>query len=172
MRFDALAGLSLALVTLAGLGVWRISLRRRERLAATPSGEAVAALLALSALVVALWWTHPYALALVLPAAHAGLLATAAPRRWHLGVLAAVALAPLAALTLLMAVQLDRNPAFAAWYLLATAADGARSVPGFIAALLMATCVWGLARFVVFRARKGLVAGRAAAAKAPAPAAR
>jgi hypothetical protein len=164
MGFDALAGLSLALVALAGLGVWRIASRRRERLSATPSGEAVAALLALSALVVALWWTHPYTLALVLPAAHAGLLATAAPRRWHLGVLAAVALAPLAALTLLMSAQLGRNPGFAAWYLLATAADGARSLPGVLAGILIATCVWGLARFVVFRARKGLVAGRPPAA--------
>ncbi|MDX6646337.1 MAG: hypothetical protein QOK40_2064 [Miltoncostaeaceae bacterium] len=169
--FDALAGLSIALVAVAALAAWKLAGVRRQRLAATPSGEAVAALVALSALVLALWWTHPYTLALVLPIAHAGLLATAAPRRWHLGALAALALAPLAALTLLTAGQLDRNPLFAAWYLLVTAVDGARSIPGAVASILIAACVWSLARFVIFRARKGLVKGRAAPAQ-PAPAAK
>jgi hypothetical protein len=166
--FDGVAGLSITLVAVAALAAWKLAGARRERLGATPSGEAVAALVALSALVLALWWTHPYTLVLVLPLAHAALLATAAPRRWHLGALTALALAPLVALTLLTAGQLDRNPIFALWYLLMTAVDGARSIPGAIAAILIASCGWSLVRFVIFRARKGLVTGRPAPAQ-PAP---
>src|SRR5205085_6751013 len=88
--FDGVAGLSMTLVALAALAGWKIASGRRERLGATSSGEAVAALVALSALILALWWTHPYTLALVLPIAHAALLATAAPRRWQLAALAAL----------------------------------------------------------------------------------
>src|SRR5207248_3355394 len=150
--FDGVAGLSLTLVVLAALAGWKVASRRRQRLGAMTSSEAVGALVALSALILALWWTHPYTLALVLPLAHAGLLATAAPRRWHLGALAAVALAPLAVLILLMGSQLGRGPVFTTWYLLVTAVDGARSIPGAIAGILIATCVWSLVRFVIFRA--------------------
>ena len=67
---------------------------------------------------------RPYALVLALPAAHAALLATAAPRRWQVAGLAFVAVLPLLALCAVVGRVLDRGPVFAAWYLLETAASG------------------------------------------------
>jgi len=168
--FGGVAGLSLTLVVIAALAAWKLADTRRARLGPTPSSEAVASVVALSLLILALWWFHPYTLALVLPLAHAGLLATAAQRRWHLGVLGAIAVAPFVALIVLLGSQLDRGPVFTTWYLLETSVSGARSLPGAIAAILIATCVWSLVRFVVFRARKGLVKGREAPRATPAKA--
>ena len=52
---------------------------------------------------------------------------------------------------------LDRGPVFAAWYLLETAASGARGAWGPIAFCAVAGTIWALGALVVFRARKGLV---------------
>jgi hypothetical protein len=69
--------------------------------------------------------------------------------------LAVVALLPVLALAVSVAGRLDSNPAFALWYLFATAADGSRGAPGVILAAVIAACLWSLAAFVAFRAANG-----------------
>lgn len=155
--FDAVSAVGALLAVAAGVLAARLGRRQVARLGAEAPAEAVAALVVLAVLLVLLWWTRPYALVLALPAAHAALLATAAPRRWQVAGLAFVAVLPLLALCAEVGRVLDRGPVFAAWYLLETAASGARGAWGPIAFCAVAGTVWALGALVIFRARKGLV---------------
>jgi hypothetical protein len=159
--FDALAGLAVALVALvAGVATWQ-SRRFIRRLRVAPAAEGAAAPVLLTLVVLAAFAVSPYALVLILPAAHAGLLATGARRPWHLAALGLLAVAPLFALCATLGGRLDRNPGFAFWYLLETTAAGARGATGPVLAVLAAACVWALGGLAAFRARKGAVAATA-----------
>ena len=155
-RFGALAALSIVLAAAAGVA-WA-GARAPTRAAASGASraaEGAAALAALSILLLVLWILRPYALILAVPAAHAALLATTARRPWHLPALAALALAPFVFLAISMGQVLDSNVLFAAWYLVATSANGSRGAVGLFLALLVAACIWSLGMLVVERARKG-----------------
>jgi len=146
-------------VALISFLTW-LGARRRVRAARALAGEeAAAALLALAALIVLAWLTRPFALALLLPAAHAALVAAAARRAWQVVALAAVGVLPLLALCVSVGGMLGGNAVGAAWYLLATSADGSRGWAGPMLATLAAVVLWSLGGVVAFRARKGLVAG-------------
>jgi hypothetical protein len=162
--FDATAGLALVVSIAGGAAVWAWTRRRVRRIGADTPVEATAALVAMAVLLVVTWLLKPEALVLALPAAHAGLVATVVPRRWQVLALAGVAVLPLIGLCVVIGDLLDRNPLFAAWYLLETTATGARGALGPILAVPLATCVWALGALVAFRARKGLVV-----ASGPAP---
>jgi hypothetical protein len=109
------------------------------------------------------WLVTPFSLVLALPAAHAGLVATAARRRWQVSALALVAAAPLILVCWSLSSRLDRNPFFAGWYLLDSMVNGSRGAVGPVLAALVLGCVWALGGLVAFRAQKGLVATPAAA---------
>jgi hypothetical protein len=98
-------------------------------------------------------------LVLALPAAHAALVATVVPRRVHVAGLAAIAALPLVGLVASVGGQIDRGPVQATWYLLATAASGARGVGGIALGVAICACVWSLVALVALRASKGLVGG-------------
>ncbi len=153
--FGAAAGLGLVLTIAAGALAWLWARRRLRRVGAAAATEGAAALGALAVLLVVLWLVSPYALVLALPPAHAALVATSARRRWHVAVLAGIALLPIVALAIVMAGRLDSNPVFALWYLLATALDGSRGALGPIMAALIGACLWSLAALLAFRAAKG-----------------
>ncbi len=157
--FDARSGLGLALAGAGAVVAW--ALMRRRGLGVEAPSEAAAALVVLAGLLVAAWIVRPFELVLVLPAAHAALLATAARRRAHVVALVFLALTPLLALVLTLAAQLDSNPLFASWYAFATSVAGARGPVGVILGPVLAACVWSIAALVVFRARKGLVVAAA-----------
>ncbi|MGD9696740.1 MAG: hypothetical protein AB7V42_13910 [Thermoleophilia bacterium] len=159
-RFGAAAGLGLVLAVGAGLLAWLWARRRIEGHGAPPAAEGVAALGALAVLMVVLWLASPFALVLALPVAHAALIASVARRGWQLVALAAVAALPVLLLLLSLAGRLDSNIVFAGWYLLATAASGARGATGLVLAVLVLACVWSIGSLLSFRARKlGLAAG-------------
>ena len=149
--------LFLALVALV-LWLWV-----RPRIVATganPPAEAAGALVWLGLVTLVAWWLAPFALVLILPAAHAALAATVAPRRWQVVALAVLALAAPVAVVLTTASDIDRNPLFTVWYLWETSVSGARGLTGPLLAVLVGVCVWSLSTLVAFRARKGLVRGR------------
>ena len=150
-RFDALAGLATVIVAAATVLAWLSVRRRARRRAATPAAQATAALAALALLLLVLWVVSPYALVLALPAAHGALLATAVRRRWHLIALAVVAVLPFVALVLSTAALLDSAAPFAVWYLLETAATGARGATGLVVGVLIAACIWSLGVLVAKR---------------------
>jgi hypothetical protein len=159
VAFGAAAGLGVVLAGAAGVLGWLWARRRLRRLRVAPAAEGAAALGAMAVLLVVLWLVSPYALVLALPAAHAALVATDARRPWHLVALAAIALAPVAALALATAGRLDANPVFALWYLAETSVTGARGPWGVILGALIAACVWALGSLVAFRIRKGGLSG-------------
>jgi len=154
---DALGGLALALALVAGVVTFGLARRRTRATGAAPASEAASGLVALAALVLAAWVVSPWLLVLVLPAAHAVLVATVAPRRWQLGALAVAAVLPLVALCVSVAGQLDHNPLWAAWYLVATSASGARGLVPGVLLVALAACLWSVAALVALRARKGLI---------------
>lgn len=163
--FDALAGLALAIAVGAGaLAAWRAR-RRIRAVAPSPAAEGAAALGLLALVAVAAALVSPFALVLILPAAHAALLATGTRRPWQLVALGLVAVAPLVATCVTVSGRLDRDPAFAAWYLAETAASGARGITGIALGLLAVGAVWSLAALAALRARKDLAAVPAAAGR-------
>ena len=129
---------------------------------ANPPAEAAGALVWLGVITLVAWWATPFALVLILPAAHAALAATVAPRRWQVVALAALAVAAPITVVLTVASDIGRNPLYAVWYLCETSVSGARGFAGPVLAVLVGVCVWSLSTLVAFRARKGLVRGRAA----------
>ncbi|HWH13153.1 MAG TPA: hypothetical protein VNT51_00285, partial [Miltoncostaeaceae bacterium] len=151
---DALGGLAVALALVGAVGVFLLARRRARATGAAPASEAASGLVALAALVLAAWAVSPWLLVLALPAAHAVLVATVAPRRWQLAALAAAALLPLVALCVSVGDQLDRNPVWAAWYLVATSAAGARGLVSGVLLVALAACIWSVAALVALRARK------------------
>jgi hypothetical protein len=155
--FDAAGAGGLVAAGVCAFLLWRVARRHIGWLGVSAPGEAVGALSALAVLLVALWILRPYALVLVLPAAHAALLATVAPRRWHLLALAAIAVLPVLALFATVGGILHRNPLYAAWYLLETTAAGARGFVGPVLGIGLGVAVWALGGLAAFRARKGLV---------------
>lgn len=158
LPFDAAAGLGLALALAAGALTWLVGRRRGRRgRRASPDAEAAAAILVLGVALAVAWWLVPFALVLALPAAHAGLVATAARRRWQVGALALVAALPALALLLELGGRLGRDPIFATWYLLGTAANGSQGAAGPLLAVAVTTCVAALGALVAFRAQKGLL---------------
>jgi hypothetical protein len=164
--FDALAAVGLIVMAAVAVLVARVGRRRVSALAARlPEGsapapaEASAALVALAALIVLAWFLLPFSLVLALPAAHAALVATVVPRRWQALALAVVAALPVLVLCVVIGDVLDRNLLYAAWYLLATAAAGARGFWGPALFAAFVATVWSVASLVAFRARKGLVRG-------------
>ena len=154
------AWLGILLLALVSAVVWLWVRPRVLATRASPSAEAAGALIWLAALTLVAWWVAPFSLVLILPAAHAALAATVVPRQWQIGALAAVALAGPIAIVLMTAADIDRNPLFAVWYLCQTAISGARGLVGPVLAVTVGVCVVSLSTLVVFRARKGLVAGR------------
>jgi hypothetical protein len=75
-----------------------------------------------------------------------------------------LALAGPIAIVLMTAADIDRSPLFAVWYLCQTAVSGARGLAGPVLGAVVGVCVVSLSTLVAFRARKGLVAGRASRA--------
>jgi hypothetical protein len=157
---------ALGVVVVAGvfLLAWRGALRGARR---PVPGEGPAALLVLSVLLVLLWLLSPFALLLVLPAAHAMLLASAAERVWQVRTLIGVGLLPLLILAVSIAGTLDSNPLSATWYLIETAAAGARGATGPLLGLLIAGALWSLAAFATDRAREIADPGGAARRRRP-----
>jgi len=156
----ARGGLALGVTALVGVGTWLLTRSRAKRVGAAPAAEAAAGLIALAAICAVSWLVRPSALLLLLPAAHAVLVATAVPRRWQVAACAAAAVLPVVGLVSVMGAQLDRDPLFGAWYLLATTAQGSRGVLGPALGIALLACIWSMAALVVLRARKGLVAAR------------
>ncbi len=153
MPFGATSGLGVALAIGAAVGVVAIS---RSRVQTAPASEAGVAAVALSLLLLVAWVIEPFSLILMLPAAHAALLATAVTRRWQVAALALLAIVtPLAAVAVI-AERLDRNPAFAAWYLVASTADGSRGAVGPLIAIGALGCIAALSGLAILRARKSL----------------
>lgn len=152
-------GLALAICLVVGVTVWVIARHRAHRAGAAPASEAAAGLVALAAVVVGTWLVSPFLLVLALPAAHAVLVATTVRRPWQLAALAFAGILPLLALCAVFGDQLDRNPVWAGWYLVATTASGARGFGDPFLAIGLAACIWSMAALVVLRAKKGLVGG-------------
>jgi hypothetical protein len=161
LHLDGQAVLGVILLALVAAVMWLWVRPRVVAIGANPSAEAAGALIWLALLTLVAWWVAPFSLVLILPAAHAALAATVVPRRWHIWALAGVALAVPIAIILMTAADIDRNPLFAVWYLCQTAVTGARGFAGPVLAVMVGVCVVSLSTLVVFRARKGLVAGRA-----------
>ncbi len=157
LPFDGQAVLASLLVVLSAAAVWMVVRPRVAATGANPPAEAAGALLVLSGVVLAAWVFVPFALVVILPAAHAALAAIVAPRVWQLVLLAIAALmAPLAVLVHIGHV-IDRGAIFAGWYLLQTTAAGARGVAGPIIAVVAIVAIGSLVALVAFRIRKGLV---------------
>ncbi len=160
----SIGGRAVLVVLFLGLVACVLWLWVRPRVSAAganPPAEAAGALVWLGIITLVAWWLTPFALVLILPAAHAALAATVAHHRWQVGALCALALAAPIAVVLLTASAIDRNPLFAVWYLCETSVSGARGLAGPVLAVLVGVCVWSLGTLVAFRARKGLVRGRA-----------
>lgn len=152
--FGATSGLGVALAIGVAVGAFVVGRSRVQ--AAAPASEAGVAAIALSLLLLVAWVVEPFSLILMLPAAHAALLATAVTRRWQVAALALVGiLTPLAACAVI-GDRLDRNPAFAAWYLIATTAEGSRGAVGPLIAIAALGCITALAGLAILRARKSL----------------
>lgn len=140
---------------LAVVGVFLLACRGALRRAPRHSAaEGPAALLVLSLLLAILWLVSPFALLLVLPAAHALLVSTAAERVWQVRALIAVGLLPLLILAVSIAGTLDGNPLSAAWYLVETTAAGARGATGPLLGALIAGALWSMAAYATDRARE------------------
>jgi hypothetical protein len=164
LHLDGQAWLGILLLLLMSAVVW-LGVRPRVLAAgASPSAEAAGALIWLALLTLLAWWVAPFSLVLILPAAHAALAATVVPRQWQIGALAVLALAGPIAIVLMTAADIDRSPLFAVWYLCQTAVSGARGLAGPVLGAAVGVCVVSLSTLVAFRARKGLVAGRASRA--------
>jgi hypothetical protein len=118
------------------------------------AAEGPAALMILSVLLVLLWLLSPFALLLVLPAAHALVLASAAERVWQVRALIGVGVLPLLILAVSIAGTLDSNPLSATWYLIETTAAGARGATGPLLGVLIVGALWSLATFATARARE------------------
>ena len=157
--FTPRGGLAVGLAVVAGVATWWFVRPRVRRIAASPAAEAAAGLVVLAVLLLLTWWLRPFVLVLALPAAHAALVATVVPRRAHVAGLAAIAALPLVGLVASVGGQIDRGPVQATWYLLATAASGARGVGGLALGVAICACVWSLVALVALRASKGLVGG-------------
>ena len=157
LAFGTRALLVIALLGIVSFVLWMWVRPRVNATGVNPPAEAAGALVWLGAVTVLAWWLSPFALVLILPAAHAALAATVAPRRWQVVALAALAIAAPIAVVVTIASDIDRNPLFAVWYLCETAVSGARGLVGPILAVLVGVCVWSLSTLVAFRARNGLV---------------
>lgn len=156
--FGAVSGLGVALVLLAVAALVLVDRRRaRLRPPGNPAAEAAAAAVAMAGVAVVAWVAAPFQLLIALPLMHASLVATTATRRWQVAALGAVAALPFLVLVVAAGQWLDRNPAYATWYLLETTAQGTRGIVGVLLAAVLAACAWSLAGLVVLRARKGLV---------------
>ncbi len=155
--FGSREAVSVALaLALAGV-VWLLTHRSLRRMSAPPASEAAAALVVLGVVSLLAWLVTPFALVLTLPASHAVLIATSVTRRWQAIALGVAGLLPLLALCVSVGSQLGRNPLFAAWYLIATTAGGARGSIWPMLVLLLTCAVWSMAVLVVIRYRKGLM---------------
>jgi hypothetical protein len=160
LGFGGRAALVVILVGLVSFVLWMWVRPRVIAAGANPPAEAAGALVWLGAITLVAWWLAPFALVLILPAAHAALAATVAPQRWQVAALAGLALVAPLAVIWTTASDIDRNPLFAVWYLCETSVSGARGLVGPVLAVLVGVCVWSLSTLVAFRARKGLVRGR------------
>ena len=169
LSFGARALLVVLLLGVVAVVLWMWVRQRITAAGANPPAEAAGALVWLGVITLVAWWLTPFALVLILPAAHAALAATVAPRRWQVVVLAVLAAAAPIAVVFTTASDIDRNPLFAIWYLCETSVSGARGLAGPVVAVLVGVCVWSLSTLVAFRARKGLVTGRRGRAVRPAP---
>jgi hypothetical protein len=157
LRFTGETTVVAIVLVAIGVATWMIVRPRVRALGVQPPAEAAGALVVLALAGLLAWWIAPFTLVLILPAAHAVLAATVAPRRWQVGVLAALALlAPLAAV-LMVARDIDRGPVFSLWYLFETSVSGGRGLAGPLLAVVVATCVVSLCTLIAFRMRKGIV---------------
>ena len=153
--------LAIVLLAMVGAAMWMVIRPRVVAIGTNPPAEAAGALVWLAVFTMVAWWLAPFSLVLILPAAHAALAATVVARRWQVAALAAIAIAPLLAVVVVTSAAIDRNPLFTVWYLCQTSVTGARGMLGPVLAVLVGVCVVSLGTLVVFRARKGLVTGRA-----------
>ncbi|MCB0873958.1 MAG: hypothetical protein H6531_07375 [Actinobacteria bacterium] len=158
--FTGPGGLALGIALVAGVVTWRLALHTARRPAAAPAAEAAAGLVALAIVCAVAWLISPFTLLLVLPAAHAVLVATAAPRRWEVAALLVLAVLPAVWVAAAIGSVIDRDPVFSAWYLAATTGEGSRGVSAALVLVAALACLWSMAVLVVLRARKGLVAAR------------
>jgi hypothetical protein len=156
-RTEVLVVVALALLSVI---LWWVVKPRVTRTGAQPPEEAAGALVWLALITLLAWWLAPFSLVLVLPAAHAALAATVVQHRWQVAALGAVGLVVPVAVIVKTAVDIDRNPLYAVWYLCETSVSGARGMLGPILAVLVGVCVVSLGILVMFRARKGLVGRR------------
>ncbi len=160
IAFGSRALLVMLMLGLVSFVLWMWVRPRVNATGANPPAEAAGALVWLALITLVAWWLTPFALVLILPAAHAALAATVAPRRWQVVALAALAVAAPIAVVATTSSDIHRNPLFAVWYLCETSVSGARGLAGPVLAVLVGVCVWSLSTLVAFRARKGLVRGR------------
>jgi hypothetical protein len=158
MPFTAGGALALALAAAVGAAAWFLTRTRARASGAAPAAEAAAGLVVLAAVLLVAWLLRPFVLVLALPAAHAVLVATAVPRRWQVAALGGVAVLPLLALGISVGGQIERGPAYVAWYLVGTTAQGSRGALGPLLGVALVACIASIAALVVLRARKGLVA--------------
>lgn len=168
LTLGARALLVMLLLGLLSFVLWMWVRPRVNATGANPPAEAAGALVWLGVITLVAWWLTPFALVLILPAAHAALAATVAPRRWQVVALAALAVAAPIAVVLTVGSDIGRNPLYTVWYLCETSVSGARGLAGPVLAVLVGVCVWSLSTLVAFRARKGLVRGRAGRGVRPA----
>ena len=142
--FTATSALALLIVAVAAAVAWRFARPRVEAAHALPPTDAGAALITLALTLVATWIVHPFVLVLVLPAAHAAVLATVDRDRWKIGVLAMVSVLPILMLVGVIGGLVDRSTIPALWYLAVTTVAGTRGIlaPGL--GLAMAVCIWAL----------------------------
>ncbi|MGE3138174.1 MAG: hypothetical protein AB7O53_01800 [Thermoleophilia bacterium] len=149
--FDAMSGLAVVIIAAVVALTWWVVRTRARRRPAPPLAEGTAAIGALAVLILILWVLSPYALVLALPAAHAAILATGARRGWHLAALGLLVALPVLLLIGRMSGLLDSSPVFAVWYLLETAATGARGATGLVLGVLIVACIWSVGVLVAKR---------------------
>ncbi len=117
-----------------------LSASRIAHLAVVPASDVAVSLVALAAMLGVVWVERPFILVLVVPAAHAAVIALAASRRRHLVALIFIAVVPAIALCWSVADQINRSLLYSAWFLIVTSAQGGRGEIGPASALVLVAC--------------------------------
>jgi hypothetical protein len=157
LPFDGESALALMLIGLSVVATWLFARPRFGAAVSGVSAQSAAALLWLSAAILLAWWQMPYTLVLILPLAHAVVVANVAPRLWQIIVIGVLGVLPLVAQVLRVADITALGVPSALWYLAQTTVSGARGLLGPVVAALVVTAVGALAGGAVARLREGLV---------------
>jgi hypothetical protein len=131
---------ALAAVVVIALVISFLSASRIARLAVIPASDVAVSLAGLAVMLGVVWTMRPVMLVLVIPAAHAAVIALTATRRRQLVPLVVVGVAPALVLCWSVADQLNRGVIYAAWYLIVTTAQGGRGAVGPVCALVLLGC--------------------------------